>query len=71
METIPRKTNKVLRKTKKHNMTPSSVELIAQNHEQCLKLLANSNNNLASACKRLSNSLRKRERKSAVFNLRF
>ncbi|KAJ8950122.1 hypothetical protein NQ314_007974 [Rhamnusium bicolor] len=74
MGTIPKdspmKTKQAMRNSKKY-MKTSGVELIAKNHEECLKYLANSNNNVAAACHNLSKILKRRETKCSVFNLRF
>ncbi|KAJ8946787.1 hypothetical protein NQ314_008770 [Rhamnusium bicolor] len=66
MGTIPKdspmKTKQAMRNSKKY-MKTSGVELIAKNHEECLKYLANSNNNVAAACHNLSKTLKKTRNK--------
>ncbi|KAJ8928724.1 hypothetical protein NQ314_018672 [Rhamnusium bicolor] len=66
MGTIPKdspmKTKQAMRNSKKY-MKTSGVELIAKNHEECLKYLANSNNNVAAACHNLSKILKKTRNK--------
>ncbi|KAJ8927041.1 hypothetical protein NQ314_020542 [Rhamnusium bicolor] len=53
----PKKTKQAMRNSKRY-MKTSGVELIAKNHKECLKYLANSNK-------------KRRETKCSVFNLRF